>query len=91
MSAEIWFISNGNVSCKLQNNIYGCCENPHAVHNFPCIILYFALVYIECKQNYRAYVFLRNNEFLLLFSANFDIILPRCPYLNLYLYYFETH
>jgi len=90
MSAEVWFASNGNVSCR--NNIYGCCENPHAVHNFPCMTLNFALVYSECKPNHRIHAFfLRNNEFLLLFSANFDIILPRCPYLNLCPYYFEGH
>jgi len=89
ISAEIWFTSNGNVSC--QNDRYGCCENPRAVHDFPCLTFTFALMYSECKQNHRALFFLRSDKVLLLFSADFDIILPRCPHLNPCHYYFEGH
>ena len=39
ISAEMWFTLNENVSC--QNDRYWCCENPHAVHDFPCITLNF--------------------------------------------------
>jgi len=35
--------------------------------------------------------FLRNNEFLLLFSADFDIIVPRFSHVNPCHYYFEGH
>lgn len=57
ISAEIWFISKGNVSC--QNDRYGCCENPHAVHDFPCLTFNFALVYSECKQNHSTHFFFK--------------------------------
>lgn len=55
ISAEIWFTSNGNVSCW--DGRYGWYENPHAVHDFPCLTFNFALVYSECKQNHRAHAF----------------------------------